>query len=245
MHSRNSSEFPGLSHHEAEVIVGVDACRHILVVVTEFIEGDDAVCILGIPHAHVLTVGFLGRLLAVDNVGVLADIVDASNIVKFHQAILVDVELVVCLTNVANAACAELTTERPKELIEVDGSGVVAVEVADEDASLLLTEMNIEVLEAPHELIDVKLPVSIIVQDAEHSTNAANGHGAAPLQRLLDVIHHLLSIVARRSLNRLSTSLILRQDNLPEVLGVDLLVLALTNFLSVVLTSEHLGLVLG
>eukprot|EP00354_Favella_ehrenbergii_P007242 CAMPEP_0170460346 /NCGR_PEP_ID=MMETSP0123-20130129/6744_1 /TAXON_ID=182087 /ORGANISM="Favella ehrenbergii, Strain Fehren 1" /LENGTH=331 /DNA_ID=CAMNT_0010725259 /DNA_START=170 /DNA_END=1168 /DNA_ORIENTATION=+ len=211
----------------------------------KFVEGDDAVGRLSVPKAHEFAVGLLGSLLPIDHIWVLAHVVDARDVVKGHQAILVDVELVVGLADPASAASVEITAESSEELIEGDSVAAVAIEVRDEGGDLLLAEVNVEVLQTPHELVGVQLPVSIIVQDAEDASDAANRHRASSLERLLDVVDHLLAIVSLRGLHRLGTCSILREHHRPDVLVAHCLVLALANFLSVVLAGEHLGLVLG
>ena len=89
------SQFPGLSHHDAEVFVGIDGSRDVLVVIAKFVKSNDAVGDLGVPHAHELAVSLLGGLLAIHNIWVLANIVDASYIIQRDLTISINVKLVV------------------------------------------------------------------------------------------------------------------------------------------------------
>ena len=173
------SQFPGLGHHDAEVFISVDGSRNIFVVVTEFVKSDVAVSDLSVPHAHELAVGLLRSLLASHDIWVLTDVVDARDIIESHGTISIDVELVVGLADEANTAIAQFASQCADELVEVDGAGVVPIEVADENCTLLLRQVDIKVLKTPHKLVDVELPVSIIVQDAEDTADAANRHGSS------------------------------------------------------------------
>ena len=163
-----------MCHHDTEVFVRVDRGGHVPVVVAELVECDDAIGNLGVPHAHELAVGFLWSFLTRDDVWVLADIVNACNIIKSNLAVSVDIKLVICLSDESQARIAEISSKCANELIEVNGAGIVAIKVLDKHVALLLRQVDVEVLEAPHELISVKLPVSIIVEDAEDAANATD-----------------------------------------------------------------------
>ena len=239
------SQFPGLGHHDAEVLISVNGGRNITVVLAKLIEGDNSIGNLRIPHAHELTIGFLRSFLAVDNVGVLAHIIDASDIVKGHLTILVNIKLLVCSSNETDSVLAEVSAEGPKELIKVYTAITVAIEVSDKHLDLLVREVDIVVNKAILKLVGVELPVSIIIQDAEDAANTTDCHRTSPLQGVLDVLHHLGAIVPRGSFDGCGSSGIRRQLNGPEVLWVDSLILSLTDSLSVVLTGEHLCLVFG
>lgn len=163
-----------MCHHDTEVFVRVDRGGHVLVVVAELVECDDAVGNLGVPHAHELAVGLLWSFLSRHDVWVLADIVNACNIVESNLAVSVDIKLVICLSDESHARIAEFSSKCANELIEVHGAGIVAIKVLNKHVALLLRQVDVEVLEAPHELISVKLPVSIIVEDAEDAANATD-----------------------------------------------------------------------
>ena len=118
-----------MSHHDAEVFISVNGGGYISVVLAKFVEGDDAIGDLGVPHAHELTVSFLGSLLASHNVWMLTNIVDASNIIESDLAIAVDVQLVVGLSNVTNTALAEVTSKGAQEFVEVNRAAVISIQV--------------------------------------------------------------------------------------------------------------------
>ena len=104
----------------------------------------------------------------------LADIVNACNIIESNLAVSVDIKLVICLSDESQARIAEISSKCANELIKVNGAGIVAIKVLDKHVALLLRQVDVEVLEAPHELICVKLTVSIIVEDAEDAANATD-----------------------------------------------------------------------
>ena len=239
------SQLPGLGHHDSEVLVSVDRGRHVSVVFAELVESDDAVGVLSVPQAHELTVSLLWGLLACHHVGVLAHVVDASDVVQGHLTVAVDVKLVVGLSDVATTAIVEVAAKGNQELVEVNSATVVSIEVLNENLGLLLGQVDVEVLHAPHKLIGINLPVSIIVQDAEDSGDAADGHRTALLQGLFDVCDHLGAVVTGRGLNGLSCGSVLRKLNSPVVFLTDSFRVILTDSLTVVFTSEHLSFVLG
>ena len=175
----------------------------------------------------------------------LAHIIYASDIIEGHLAILVNIKLLVSLSDETESVLVEVSAEGPQELVKVNVTIAVAIEMADEYLDLLVREVDIIVNKAILKLISVELPVSIIIQDAEDAANTTDRHRTSPLQGVLDVLHHLGAIVSRRSLDRCRSSWIRRQLNGPVVLWVDTLILSLTDSLSVVFAGEHLRLVFG
>ena len=114
------SQLPCLGHHDAEVLVCVDRGGYVAIVVAELVKGDDAVGHLGVPHAHKLAVGLLWRLLTVDDVGVLADIVDSSDIVEGHLAVAIDIKFLVSLPDETPSVIIKIASQGHQELIKVD-----------------------------------------------------------------------------------------------------------------------------
>lgn len=88
------SNLPSILHHHCEVLVGVNARRHVSEIIAEFFKGNNTVGDLRIPQGHELHVDLL-RVLASDNIGVLANIIDFRNIIELHTAITIHVKLVV------------------------------------------------------------------------------------------------------------------------------------------------------
>ena len=105
--------------------------------------------------------------------------------------------------------------------------------------------MDLIIDETILKLISIQLSISIIVEDAEDSSNASDGHGTTALERVFDILDHLLAVVSWRGLDWRGGGRITSQFNGPEVLITDAFGVVLTDSVSVVLVGEHLGLVLG
>jgi len=105
--------------------------------------------------------------------------------------------------------------------------------------------VDVEVLETPHQLLSVDLSVSIIVQDAEHSSDSSDHHRASALQLVLDLLHHLLSSVPGYFSDGLFGRRFGGQLEDPVVLVRHRLVCVLTDLVAGVLICQNLRLVLG
>lgn len=89
------SKLPRVLHHKCEVVVSVDGATDTFVVLAELLEGDDSVSLLAVPLGHEFMEDLVGRLFALLNIGVLARIVDLSDVLQGHLAILSHIQLVV------------------------------------------------------------------------------------------------------------------------------------------------------
>ena len=102
------SDLPGILHHDSEVLITVNAGRHVSEVVAELLEGHNSVSDLSVPQRHELHVDFLG-VLAGDHVRVLANIIDSRNVVKLDGAVAVHVQLVVSLPDESKTRLVQIT----------------------------------------------------------------------------------------------------------------------------------------
>ena len=102
------SDLPGILHHHCEVLVRVNASRHISEIIAEFFKGNNTVGDLRIPQRHELHVDLL-RVLASDNIGVLANIIDFSNIIELHSAVTIHIKLIVSLPDESDARFIQVT----------------------------------------------------------------------------------------------------------------------------------------
>ena len=89
------SKLPRVLHHDLKVVVAVDRAAHALVVLAELIEGHDPVRSLSVPLRHELLEDLVGGLLALDDVGVFAGVVDLRDVLQRYLAVLVDIQLIV------------------------------------------------------------------------------------------------------------------------------------------------------
>lgn len=90
------SKLPRVLHHESEVVIAINGAAHSLVVLAELLEGHDAVGLLAVPLRHEFLEDLLWGLLALDDVGVLARVVDLGDVLQSDLAVLGDIKLVVC-----------------------------------------------------------------------------------------------------------------------------------------------------
>jgi len=78
-----------------KVLIRVYTRTHVLVVLLELAESDDSVLLLGVPESHELLQGFLRRFLALDDIGMLGNIINLRNIIKFDESVPVDIEFII------------------------------------------------------------------------------------------------------------------------------------------------------
>ena len=95
--SFSASELPRVLHHKLEVVIAVDRAAHSLVVFAELFESDDTVGLLTVPLGHELLEDLVRGTLARLDIGVLARVINLSDVLQSHLAVLVDVEFVVGL----------------------------------------------------------------------------------------------------------------------------------------------------
>ena len=189
------SEFPGVSHHNSKVLVSIDRARNVSIVVAELIERHDAVSYLGVPHRHELLIGLLGGQFPVDNIGVLAHIVDSSNIIKSHRSVFVNIKFVIGLSDIADTGRTQVTSQYTEEFIKRNRPTVITIKSSKEGLGLVLVNVNAEILKPIHQLSHINLSVSIIINDSEHTSKSTNCHRSTAQQRSLDVSHDSISIV--------------------------------------------------
>ena len=91
-----ASELPRVLHHDLEVVVTIDRAAHTFVIFAELFKGDDSVGLLSVPLGHELLEDLFGTFLALFYLGVLTGIIQLSDVLEGHAAILGHIELVVC-----------------------------------------------------------------------------------------------------------------------------------------------------
>jgi len=109
--SLSASKLPRVLHHELEVVVTVDRAAHALVVLAELCERDDAVGLLRVPLGHELLEDLVGRLPALLDVGVLARVIDLSDVFQGHLTVLIHIEFVIGGLDPHLAALVQLSLE--------------------------------------------------------------------------------------------------------------------------------------
>lgn len=171
------SKLPRVLHHDLEVVVAVNGAADAFVVLAELLEGHDSVRRLRVPLRHELLEDLVGGLLALDDVGVFAGIVDLSDVREGHLAVLVDIELIVGSADPLLPVVVDLSLEAAEELVVADRAVAVFVEVVDEMLGLLLGEVEAVVDETPAEVIHIERAVTVVVhgfEDARDSLDSAS-----------------------------------------------------------------------
>ena len=66
--------------------------------------------------------------------------------------------------------------ESTEELVERHGLAAVAIEVLDEHADLLVVQVDVECLKPITQFICIELPVTVVIEDAEYSSDTSQSH---------------------------------------------------------------------
>ena len=106
----------------------------------------------------------------------LADIVEFGNVVESHLTILVHIEFVIGTFNPNQTILTQVSPQRSNELVKADSTRSVSVEFGKNSLGLILVEVDSKIFKSIEKLTQVHLSVSIIIEDAEDTADAANGH---------------------------------------------------------------------
>ena len=85
------SKLPGKFHHLYKVLIIIDRGANISIVVIELLDGDNAVLLLCVPHAHEFDKDLLWGFVTVDDFWVRFDVVKLSNVLQLNGTISVDI----------------------------------------------------------------------------------------------------------------------------------------------------------
>ena len=172
-------KFPCIAHQLNEVGVVVDVSGHGSVVVVPLLDSDDAITVAVTEACEELDENLFVGHLAADNLGVGTAIVDDAEVGRGNGTIAVRVEL--CKARVDNLLSSVVgrAAKTEQELVVADNAIFVGVEVVEENLGLVHGNGRTKVLQSPVELLLLNLPITIVVQDAERASHAANGTHAA------------------------------------------------------------------
>ena len=132
---------------------------------------------LSVPLSHELNEDLLSRLFPADNLRVARDIIDLSDVLKLHLAILGHIELVEGAMDDLLAGVTELASEGFQEFIEINLTVSITIEMIEHLLSLLLGKLEAEVHETPAEVIQVKLAVRVVVHSLKDLGETAETTG--------------------------------------------------------------------
>jgi hypothetical protein len=117
-------------------------------------------------------------------------------------------------------------SEGTEEFVERDSLAAITVKVLEENLNLLVVQINVVCLESINELSCIKLPVAVVVENAEHTGHSSQSHGTARQKSLLDIVDESDTVIGKllRSSDGLSSRRIGRRQDLPDVLITECLI---------------------
>jgi len=177
---------PSVVHHDLEVLVSVNAARHIAVVFDELVLSDDAISLFAVPHVVVgleglkelsedLRFGSLSR----NDVRMPGSIVHSLNIFKLENAIAVFIHLSEGLEYHRLAHTIHGSTDTADELIVLNEAILVEIEVGVKLLNLTETEAEGEVSHAFGKLILVKTHGVVVVHNLKLPGKADDSTGSS------------------------------------------------------------------
>jgi hypothetical protein len=124
--------------------------------------------VLCVPLGHESLENLIGSRLARDDIGVLAGVVNLSNIIKLNKAILVHVELVVGSHDPLSSGSIQVTLysvklqkiavtylEESEEFIETNGTVSILIEFSADFLGFFFAQLESVVDESPSEIINI------------------------------------------------------------------------------------------
>lgn len=118
-----------ITDHQLEIVVVVNTSTQVFIIVLELLNRHNAVLLMGLPHGHEVTQHLLLGLLTALEVWVEAHIISNLNVLQVHLSTAVLIEYGIGLVDHVEAACIELPSDGPQELIKGQLSILVGVEV--------------------------------------------------------------------------------------------------------------------
>jgi len=97
-----------------------------------------------------------------------------GDVVELHQAISVDIQLLISFTDDGKPVSVWFSSDGAQEFIEGNSARTVSVEVIQNNLGHLVIKINVEVLEAPLELPEFNLLVAVLVKLTEYFSKASD-----------------------------------------------------------------------
>ena len=168
------SELPGVAHERHEVVVVIDVGRYCGVVVVPLLTSDNAVAVFVTEAREELHEDLLVSHLSALNFGVLAAVIDDSQVGGGNGAAAIRVEFCEGLIDDLLARRVGGTTDTVQEFIVADDAVLIHIQMVEQELCLTLSDVGTEVLHAPVELLHVDFAVAIIIEDAERTAHTAD-----------------------------------------------------------------------
>jgi len=133
-------------------------------------------------------------------------------------AVLIHVELLVRLPNVALSVVVEFASQGDNEFVEAHVAVSVGIKGAQHIRGLLLGETDAEGVQAPEEFLWVDLSIAIFVNGLEELSDGTDAQEASFLQKGLNICNNVWGSTLRCLFNRLSEGRVSGCENEPGIL---------------------------
>ena len=74
-------KFPSCIHDSRKFLIAVNRAADVPVVLAEFVEGNNAIFLLGVPERHELHVHILFCFTSIHNIWMALDVIDSSDVI--------------------------------------------------------------------------------------------------------------------------------------------------------------------
>jgi len=185
--SGKSSEAVGTLDQLNEVLVVVDVRRHVIVVLSPFLQIDASVFVLQAEALSVMSLegvkefakNVVFRAHSTHHVGVLLSVVNTLDVAQVNRSIELLVKFVKRHLDDGLTLGIHLTNYSSDKLVEVEL--LIAISVADFENSLdfSVAARNVIVVHRSLDLVVIKLAISVFVHDSEGSGHATDAAGAS------------------------------------------------------------------
>ena len=182
-------EVPGVVHHEGKVVISIDGGRHVVVVFSPLVLGDDVVGSLGVAHGvsslesfEELGEDLLFSFLARHNIGMLVGLVDTTDVVDIDHATAVSVHLVESFHDNSLTGLVHGSTDGAEELVVLKETTAIVIHVCEKDLNLTLGEAEHVVRHGLAEFELVERHRVVVVHNTELLGKANDTTGTTGLQ---------------------------------------------------------------
>ena len=174
------------------MVVVVNIGRDGGIVVGPLLVGDNAVAVAVAEGGEELNEDLFVSHLSADDLGVLAAVVDDTQVGGGDGTVTIGIELSETLVDDFLSGLIGGASDSVKELVVTDDTILVKVKMIKENASLALRDGSSEVLQSPVELLFVDFTITVVINDTERTAHATDGAYAAGGEGCLHLLENLL-----------------------------------------------------
>ena len=191
-------QVPCVVHHQLEVVVAVDAHRHVVVVLDPLARGDGTVLgvlrvvrVVLLEGVDELVEDLVLRLLSRLDIWVHLGVVSLTDVVDLKLAAIVNVHDLERLHAHALAEVVHGAADTSQELVVVDGAGAVAIEDLEELGALGGLQTDTEIVDGLLEFLHAEVTRAIVVRNLKGTTEAHDATIASLGELLTEAVHEL------------------------------------------------------